>query len=228
MNTLKTSTLKSIAKIMIFLFLALIPAAKIFATAQMPDKLIYEGKEHALHTNPLEEYFSKHEDKWPKPEGMITSLWRGYVATFEVKDGWLFVREINLYMGHDRNTDKMQWKNVIGDIFKDSKDRRLDWFSGLLVLPQGKVINYVHMGYASTFENYILLEISNGKILKEKKLSGEAYSIFKKKQFELFKQTDEYKKQVKELTENGKHSKAEAERFLEIYVIEYSKKILAD
>jgi len=223
--------LAPIIKTTLFLFLALLPTAKSFATAQYPDILIYEGKEFSLHTNPLEELFSKNEDKRPKGDVTSTALWRGYVAKFEIKDGWLFAKEVNVKIVLDREAREYErkygWKNVIADVFKTEKDKRLDWFSGLLILPHGALINYVHMGYASTYENYILLEIDKGKLVKEKKLFGEAYSIFKKKQFELFKKTDEYKKQVKELTKDGRKPE-DVERFLEIFVIEYSKRILTE
>jgi hypothetical protein len=34
---------------------------------------------------------------------------------------------------------------------------------------RGKQIKYIHMGYGSTYENYILLEIRNGNFIEEKK-----------------------------------------------------------
>jgi len=220
-------TLAPIVKTVLFLSLALLPTIKSFATAQRPDKLIYEGKEYSLHTNPLEEYFFNNKDKRPKFESLRTSLWRGYVATFEIKDGWLYVKTVDQDMGISNWTGRDKWKDITDSIFKNPKDKRLDCFSGLLVLPYGEVIHHVHMGYASTFENYILLEIDKGKLVKEKKLSGEAYATFKKKQFELFKKTDEYKKHLKELTKDGSKPE-EKERFLEVFVIEYSKKILTE
>ncbi|WP_334319302.1 hypothetical protein OH491_17110 [Termitidicoccus mucosus] len=202
--------------------------ATVFATAQRSDILIYEGKEYFLHTNPLNEFLEKNSDiKVPETRMQITSLWRGYVATFEIRDGCLFIKDVRIPKGSDKETHELIWESVIDKIIKKEKDRRADWFSGLLVLPHGKIINYVHMGYASTFENYILLEIDKGKYVKERRLPGEAYWFFKKKQFELFRQTDEYKKLVEDLIKKGS-SRDEAESFLEIFVIDYSKKILND
>ena len=223
----KHSTLAPIIKTTLFLFLALLPTIRSFATDQIADELIYESKEYAIHSDPiLEEYFSKNKSARPTGGDLITALYRGYMAIFEIKEGWLYAKEVNIYTGHDSSTHKIQWKNVIGDIFKTEKDKRLDWFSGLLILPHGNPIIHSDHGFIS--ENYILLEINNGKCVKEKKLSGtEAYDKFRKKQFELFKQTDEYKKALSERIKYG-YKKKEAERFLESYVLYYSKKILVD
>jgi len=191
-----------VVRIALLCFLAYIPTTKIFATAQMPDKLIYEGKEYSLHSNPLEEYFSKNESMNPRNKTgywtSSTALHRRYVANFEMKEGRLFVDKINIMVDMERNTGEIKWKDIIDEIFKNPKDRRLDWFTGLLVLPCGNVIHSVNMAYKSTHENYILLEMNNGKCVAEKKISGGEYASFKKKQFELYKQTDEYKKLLEE------------------------------
>ena len=67
-----------------------------YATAQYPDKIIFNGKEYSLHSNPLETYFEKNPDKRPKGGVISTALWRGYVATFEVRGSQLFVKDIQI------------------------------------------------------------------------------------------------------------------------------------
>ena len=55
------------------------------ATEQFPDRMLYKGKEYVISPYPMESYFEKHPGK--KPTGGIVSsaLWRGYVATLELK-----------------------------------------------------------------------------------------------------------------------------------------------
>ena len=48
------------------------------------------------------------------------------------------------------------------------------------------------MGYASIYENYLLIEIKNGIIGKKREYNAEEYIKFRDKQFEAFKKTDEY------------------------------------
>ena len=85
-----------------------------FATAQYPDKILYEGKEYGLHTNPMKSYFSKHPEKRPRGGIMSTALWRGYVATFEVKDKSLVLKDIEVQVRTETEDGKNDytWKSV--------------------------------------------------------------------------------------------------------------------
>jgi hypothetical protein len=41
------------------------------------------------------------------------------------------------------------------------------WFSGRLRIPQGKLLEYVHGGYASTYERDVLLTLKNGVVISQ-------------------------------------------------------------
>jgi hypothetical protein len=97
-----------------------------------------------------------------------------------------------------------------------------------LVLPHGKLVNYVHMGYASTYENYILLEIDGGNLKKEKKFNYKDYEAFKSRQFEAFKKTDQYKQLKAQLKADKTYDDEYIEQFLRIFVIDYTSKIMED
>ena len=173
------------------LFFLFFLSFSLFATAQFSDYLILNGKKYSLHSNPLEEYFEEYPDNRPETSGRCSALWRGYVATFEIKNKKLVLNDIKIMI------DSNKWKSAKREFFEKDKTKDddeyykedykevkltwyqeviaeftqkefvVDWFTGVLVLPYGKIINYVHMGYASTFENYILLEIDEGKLIKE-------------------------------------------------------------
>lgn len=57
---------------------------------------------------------------------------------------------------------------TVGAIFPGFPDRVFaHWYSGAvgaIRIPQGKQIKYVHMGYASTFERDLLLDIERGVV----------------------------------------------------------------
>lgn len=174
------------------------------ATAQQPDILIYRGKAYSLHANPLEEYFRKYPDKKPQTSIVSTANWRGYVATFEVIDSTLFLRDIEIEYNDGKN--RLRNKSVMDEVFPGQKVVALEWFNGLLTLPYGEVLEYVHMGYSSAFENYTILEIRLGNLTKAKDFRYEDYIKFKDKQFELFKLTPEYKEAVSNLKKKSKSS----------------------
>lgn len=68
-------------------------------TAQFYEVLLHEGRPQVLYSTPLESYF---ETIKPRPEGLHrnTALERGYVGTWELDDGRLYL--IGLY-GHFGN-----------------------------------------------------------------------------------------------------------------------------
>jgi len=200
-----------------------------FATSQSPDKIIYKGQEYSLNTNPLESFFENNPNLRPKSDIMSTALWRGYIATFEIQDNQLFVKDI-VVMNEDTTTSthKTTWRSVFNQVFPNQKQIRVDWLTGLLVIPNGKLVNYVHMGYASTYENYILLEIDKGNLIQEKNMKSKEYEKFKDKQFKAFQKTDEYKKLKEELKKNGGGTDEFLDSFIRIYVTNYSTKILTE
>jgi len=200
-----------------------------FATSQSPDKIIYKGQEYSLNTNPLESFFENNPNLRPKSDIMSTALWRGYIATFEIQDNQLFVKDI-VVMNEDTTTSthKTTWRSVFNQVFPNQKQIRVDWLTGLLVIPNGKLVNYVHMGYASTYENYILLEIDKGNLIQEKNMKSKESEKFKDKQFKAFQKTDEYKKLKEELKKNGGGTDEFLDSFIRIYVTDYSTKILTE
>lgn len=146
--------------------------SQVWATEQIPDKIIYNGKEYELNNSPLEHYFAKYPKKHPSHNREVvylsTALRREYVATFEIKDNTLWVKDIQIM-----SNQYGKWESVIHKVFPNKKDRKLTWYSSTLTIPYGKRINYVH--YQSTYENYILLEIKKGKLVKSKKLNAKQY-----------------------------------------------------
>ena len=200
-----------------------------FATAQYPDKIILDGKEYSLHSNPLESYFEINPEKRPKGGVMSTALWRGYVATFEIRDSQLFVKDIQIQYWDttDKKSHDTKWKSVMTEVFPDQKKSKVDWLSGLLVLPFGELVNYVHMGYGSTYENYYLLEIDKGNYIQSKQFDYKDYEKFKDKQFSAYKKTDEYKETKAKLKKDGSTDEF-IDSFLRNFVTEYTSKIMTD
>ena len=196
------------------------------ATAQEPDILFYKGKKYSLYTNPLEGYFKKYPDKRPKTSIISTANWRGYVATFEIIDSTIFLRDIEIEVEDAKN--RIRRKSAMDDVFPGQKVVALEWFNGLLTLPYGQMIQYVHMGYSSAYENYLILEIRVGTLTKAKDFKHEDYIKFKDKQFELFKRTPEYEKTLSVLKEKFKASDENLESFMKINGTAYMTYIIEE
>ena len=151
-------------KILLVLIFTLLPSA-VFATAQISDLILYKGESYYLFSEPLESYF---KESFSRPDYLFafkcTACRRGYVASWEVKGDSLYLTKLV------EGTCGADAKEIpIAAVFSGQKGPiKADWFSGDLRIPQGKQLEYVHMGYASTYERDLILTIKNGKVIDEK------------------------------------------------------------
>ena len=147
----------------ILLGLLLLGSNSAWATAQMPDLIIIEGQEHHLYSNPLEKYFGPDNPR-PKFRRWHTANWRGYVATWEIDGGVLYLKALRA---------KLPTGEMVGleYLFPEHKGRvEATWFTGKLRVPQGKRLQYRHMGYQSVFERDLIITIEAGKVVDQQVL----------------------------------------------------------
>ncbi len=127
-------------------------------TAQIAEKLLYQGQRVAMLTNPLNDYFAMGGFN-PRFESRSTALWRGYVGGWEIVDDRLYL--VSLDGTLEDGTDA-----TLETVFPGFPDRVFaHWYSGAVRIPQGKQLEYVHMGYASKFEQDLFLEIELGIVV---------------------------------------------------------------
>lgn len=63
-------------------------------TAQIAENMLYQGKQVAMCTTPLNDYFVMGGYN-PRFESNCTALWRGYVGTWEVVDDRLYLTRLH-------------------------------------------------------------------------------------------------------------------------------------
>jgi len=207
-----------IMKNILCLFLALFVGAQLCATNQIPDLLLHNGMEYDIDVNPLEPYFKKHPGKHPKKYSYVisTALSRGYIATFEIKDKQLFVKEINVKISFS-TIDDDGTTNVFNKVFADTNEVKAVWFTGITATPgmrierssitneasikienargrdiyQGGDGNY----YEQVKINRLVLEFEQGNLVSERSMSAKEYSAFVK--------TSKYKTVRKKMEQEG-------------------------
>jgi hypothetical protein len=140
----------------------LLTIASAFATAQEPDKIVYEEKVRALFANPLEDYYKSGRKRPPfmiSPNTISSGNWRGYVATWKIFDDTLYLQHVESWIGGRKAT----LPRLFGKKVRNGRVKAT-WFSGELRIPDGKQLQYVHMGYGSVYERDIILTIEKGRI----------------------------------------------------------------
>ncbi len=152
--------MKNITIAMILLFVPI----NAFATAQIPDRILYQGEAYPLFTEPLERYLSENT---PRTERLFfsvcTACWRGYVATWELKENYLYITK--LVEGTCRpDAKEIPFENVFPG---QAAPVKAVWFSGVLRIPQGERLRYERRGYGAVYERELWLTIRNGKMASE-------------------------------------------------------------
>lgn len=180
-------------KYLLVFIISFIITNNVSATNQAGDRLIYQGKEYPSSTY-LESYFDKNPGKRPIRGLVSTALWRGYIATYEIKDNELYVKEINIEVFNTATADSYdtKWIDVVAEVFPDTNERKATWMSELLVLRHRELTNDGEIDYESIPKNYTLLVFENGKLKKEMQMKRDAYEKYHEKQFQLYKTTEKY------------------------------------
>ncbi|MEQ1765614.1 MAG: hypothetical protein ABL984_20975 [Pyrinomonadaceae bacterium] len=207
-----------------FLFLVahvvLLQVVIAFATPQRPDILKYEGKEYPISAGLLEPYFAKYPGRHPnQSEGRSSSLWRGYIATFEISDGSLFLKEINA---------GFQTESALGVVVPDRKRLKIDWYTGLLLSGHGELLgDPMSLDFSESYEKYTIFEIGAGTFRSVRHFDRKKYISFCTRQYDAFKKTGDFQAILKELSEKGR-SLEMSEEMIRESILFHSKKFLVD
>lgn len=176
-------------KFLLILFAVLI-STMVYATAQQPDIIEVDGKRYAMHAEPLNIYLDQIGWKLPDEADIWSSNWRGYIAFYKVQDNKLVLTDATISITEN---DQSKRVSIMESIFPGGHQVVVDWFSGALILPHGELVEYVHMGYGSTYEKYLLLKVREGQVFEKLSFTLDEFKAYKEQQFEKFKQTDAYK-----------------------------------
>ena len=131
-------------------------------TAQIPEKLILDGEPATMIGFPE---LPSHDPRImvldpgkTQGSGIIfsTACWRRYQGTWEIRDGRLYL--VDLQGLYQLETDQ-------APLFAD-------WFTGELVIPRGKVIRYVHMGFESRFEQELHIPVKAGIVVDRRTIDN--------------------------------------------------------
>ena len=139
-------------------------------TAQTMEKLILNGEEVRMASDPLTPYLDSLDEK-PNFYSIHTGCWRGYVGTWEIKDEKLFFIDID---GFAEIEPKTYGKVDINFLFPNQKIVFADWFSGEIRVPKGNRVKYAHMGYESTYESDLFLTFKDGQLVGQKTVDNYA------------------------------------------------------
>ncbi len=137
-------------------------------TAQFHEVLILEGKQTSMafcppipNDHPRIIKLSSDEVHEGIKAGTIpssvysTACWRNYIGTWELKDGRFYLVEVS------------------GIYRIDGSDPLFaDWFTGVIRIPEGQLLHYVHMGFGSVYQYETHLKIEKGIVVEERRIDN--------------------------------------------------------
>ena len=126
-------------------------------TVQTSETLIYEGQKLGMRTLPLDQFVAM-GGTLPTFESDSTMLHRGYIGTWEIIGGRLYLTRISGFLANG-------WTAHLHDVFPDFLDRVFaHWYTGTLIAPQGERVNHHHDPYRPIREWDLLFEIERGHL----------------------------------------------------------------
>ncbi len=127
-------------------------------TAQFSERLIYQGKEIGMQTNPLSDFLARPSER-PEFQEESTACWRRYVGKWEISLDRLYLLGINAHWADGT-------KVKLDHLFPGYPDRVFaHWYTGTIRCGRGKLLKYVHMGYASKYEMDLFITVKNGVVI---------------------------------------------------------------
>jgi hypothetical protein len=154
-------------------------------TAQATDCLRYRGELLRIFTLPLETLPPERRRSF-MPTGNSAN-WRGYVALWEIRDDRLYLADIRGSIcnapvdpgakvkacgAHHYGTCALRDARTSDFSAGSEEPIFADWFTGDITAARGKLVNYVHMGFESRYEGYLMLTFAAGRLQGERVVAG--------------------------------------------------------
>ncbi len=130
-------------------------------TAQSRERLIYNGEEYYLATEPLFPYLKKHNILFTVTS---SSCWRGYIGEWLIEENRLYLTGITGSLRNDKRYPIGGTPADLKTLFSGQERVFAEWFSGKIRIPHGRMLEYVHMGYESVYEKELTLTVENGVV----------------------------------------------------------------
>jgi hypothetical protein len=133
------------------------PLNKYFTHSQLKESLVFQGKEVAMECDPLSQYFSQLKSP-PRFLSTCKSNERGYLGKWAILKNELHLIEFIGVL--ERNVEV-----TLEYLFPEKHHVFAEWFTGEIVLNQGKLLALKSENHPAVYEKDIHLEFANGHLI---------------------------------------------------------------
>lgn len=133
-------------------------------TAQAPEILIYQAKRLELCSEPLSQFPGVFPVERPYiPQSSANR--RGYLGIWIIESDRLYLKSMKRLKLVNGKPEFVG----IEDLFPGYPDGVFaHWYTGHLRCPRGALLNYIHGGYSSTYEEDLILQVQRGVVIQER------------------------------------------------------------
>ena len=147
-----------VKKIIICMFLC-IQSSFLFATTQMPDKFIYDGKEYNLLAIEFQNNFLNIYSLGIRPVMLHTACYRGYIATFTINNNTLVLNQLYTNNGINLNNEIPVINGILPRI--STPDRLVKEYMDY------RIFNYDDINLIIEYTGYIIISLNSRENIRE-------------------------------------------------------------
>ena len=121
-------------------------------TAQTPERIIIDGRPHALYAKPLYRLLaSRRMDLIDDSSGFSTACHRRYVGTWEIRNGTLYLVHLNMVVPDEEPLTPLIRQRLFRAVPCTGFPIKADWFNGQLRIPIGPTLVQGFQGWSSWY-----------------------------------------------------------------------------
>lgn len=127
-------------------------------TAQIGESILYNGDEYLMASEPFNQYLQTRNDV--EFVSNSSACWRGYYGDWIILDDKLYLKGLKAFI-------KGYGEVGLNYFFRQKQSVFANWFSGEIRIPQGEMLDYIHLGYATLYEKDLFLVFKNGILISK-------------------------------------------------------------
>ena len=135
-------------------------------TGQLKDAIVIDGVTGDLLATPLDLLLAEQPASVPRPVGVYSNNWRGYVASWHIDADVLFLDQVDALVSSGPGMYDYDWKGADVVLPGLSLPAPASWVSGVLPVGLGEVTYHDSMYMEWSYAREVHLHVKNGQVVK--------------------------------------------------------------
>jgi hypothetical protein len=139
-------------------------------TAQIPERILIDGKPHWLYAEPLYRLLATRRTEIAAPDARTTACHRQYVGTWSIGDGRLWLVGLNTYGYEELPLSDTMRTWFLRLVPTDRFPICAEWFNGRLRIPIGPRLVQGFHGWSSWFSRERVITCQQGRVVRDREV----------------------------------------------------------